>query len=150
MFPRCLAHSERGQGSETRRAMLRLVRKKSYKEVTRELHGLERPWAPAGLPGGWRDSGRAPRQPVDPLTSTARPRTRRPVPNRWIGSGEVAGMRKSHGGEGGENPSPESSKIMKNLFFEFYDKPVLEYSYGAPASSPAGNAYPASQTTGGP
>ena len=77
--------------------------KKKYKEITKELHGLERPWAPAGLPDGWRDSGRAPRQPVDPLTSTARPRTRRPVSRRWIGSGEAAGRLKSGGGEGGEN-----------------------------------------------
>ena len=65
---------------------------KKYKEITKELHGLERPWAPAGLPGGWRDSGRAPRQPVVP---SSRPRgIKGTVWRRDNGLG-VAGKRKS-------------------------------------------------------
>ena len=64
--------------------MLLHVGKKSYKEVTRELHGLERPWAPAGLPGGWRDSGESSQTTGGPLKSTAGPQTHRSASRRWI------------------------------------------------------------------
>ena len=59
---------------------------KSYKEVTRELHGLERPWAPAGLPGGWRDSGESSQTTGLVIPSRLRGISNAP-PRRWIGSG---------------------------------------------------------------